>query len=148
MLAKALSMVGLEAIVVGNVASILNGAPVLTQDVDLLVRDTPLNAKKLKKLAALMGGVGPVEISGLTRVKRIEGSEYPIDFLFDELGARLRFAAIRSRSFKEAVGAYTLTVASLEDVIKSKQAANRPKDRAVMPILLDTLATKKALEGG
>ena len=50
-LAIALQNVGLEAIVVGNMASILNGAPVLTQDVDLLVRDTPLNRRKLKRLA-------------------------------------------------------------------------------------------------
>jgi hypothetical protein len=32
-------------------------------------------------------------------------------------------------------------------VIRSKQAAGRPKDRAVLPILRDTLAMKKKLEG-
>jgi hypothetical protein len=40
-LAKALRDAKLEAIVVENTASILNGAPVITEDVDLLVRDTP-----------------------------------------------------------------------------------------------------------
>jgi len=38
-LAKALRAAKLEAIVIGNCASMLNGAPVTTQDIDLLIRD-------------------------------------------------------------------------------------------------------------
>ena len=38
-----------------------------------------------------------------------------------------------------------LIVASLEDVIRSKEAADRNKDRAVLPVLRDTLAVKKKL---
>ena len=41
-LAKALRAVRLEAVVIGNSASMLNGAPVTTQDIDLLIRDTRL----------------------------------------------------------------------------------------------------------
>jgi len=46
-LAKALRVARLEAIVVGNSASMLNGAPVTTQDIDLLIRDTRTVKKKL-----------------------------------------------------------------------------------------------------
>jgi hypothetical protein len=46
------------------------------------------------------------------------------------------------------IGGETLTVAALGDVIRSKEAANRPKDRAVLPILRDTLAVKKVLGRG
>jgi hypothetical protein len=45
------------------------------------------------------------------------------------------------------VGDERLLVADLADVIRSKRAAGRPKDRAVLPILRDTLAVKKKLEG-
>jgi hypothetical protein len=44
------------------------------------------------------------------------------------------------------VDKHTLLVASLEDVIKSKEAAGRKKDLAVLPILRDTLAVKQALK--
>src|SRR5713101_7242806 len=50
----ALHRVGLEAIVVGTVAGVLNGAPVMTQDLDLLVRDTPKNREKIGKLSAAL----------------------------------------------------------------------------------------------
>jgi hypothetical protein len=38
-------------------------------------------------------------------------------------------------------------VATLEDIIKSKRAANRPQDRAVLPVLRKTLDEKARLEG-
>jgi hypothetical protein len=37
-----------------------------------------------------------------------------------------------------------LLVASLEDVIRSKEAAGRQKDRAVLPVLRDTVAVKRS----
>ena len=141
----ALAEVRLDAIIVGNAASILHGAPVLTQDVDILVRDTALNRAKLKKLAAALGGTGPHEISELTKSLRILGTAVPVDILFNELSGGLRFESLRSRSARISTGDHTAMVASLEDVIRSKKAANRPKDRAVLPMLRDTLRVKKAL---
>lgn len=144
-MAKALREVRLEAIVVGNTASILNGAPVITEDVDLLVRDTSLNRKKLQRFAVLLGGSAPTPMSELSRTERIYGAAVLIDILYDRLPPRLRFEAVRSRAERMVVGGETLTVAALGDVIRSKEAADRPKDRAVLPILRDTLAVKRAL---
>jgi hypothetical protein len=144
-LAAELRSARIEAIVVGNVACILSGAPVLTQDVDLLVRDTPLNRKKLKRLAAAMGGVGPEHTSGLTSTERIYGTDVPIDILYDQMIGGLKFAAVRSRAYPAVVGREVLTVAALADVIKSKTAAGRPKDKAVLPVLRDTLAVRRAM---
>lgn len=145
-LATALQTTKLEAIVVGNMASILNDAPVLTQDVDLLVRDTKLNRKKLRQLAAELGGVGPERLSGLTATEHIYGADLPIDILYEEMGGGLKFASVKSRARPQVVGnkGELLMVASLADIIKSKTAANRPKDRAVLPILRDTLAARRA----
>jgi hypothetical protein len=36
----------------------------------------------------------------------------------------------------------TVHIASLADVIRSKQAANRPKDQRVLPTLRELLATR------
>ncbi len=144
MMAAELRGARIEAIVVGNVASILNGAAVLTQDVELLVRGTALNRKKLRRFAAAMGGVGPAQISGLTSTERIYGSDVPIDILYHELIGGLTFASVRARAHPAVVGREVLTVASLADVIKSKTAAGRPKDKAVLPMLRDTLAVRRA----
>ena len=141
LLATILRRVQLDAVVVGNTASILNDAPVLTQDVDLLVRDTPQNQKKLKLLAAELGGT-LVPIADKTR--RIFGTHVPIDILFDKITGAGSFASVRSRSHQAVVGTDVLTVASLADVIKSKRAAGRPKDRAVLPILETTLKIRRA----
>ena len=141
-LATSLQRVNLEAIVVGNTASILNDAPVLTQDVDLLIRGTPRNHQKLKLLVADLGG-SMIPIADKTR--RIFGTYVPIDILFDKIaGAGNSFTSIRSRAHPEVVGTGILTVASLADIIKSKKAAGRPKDLAVLPILEATLKIRQA----
>lgn len=144
-LAHALQEVKLDAIVVGNTASILNGAPVLTNDVDLLVRDTALNRKKLQRLAAQLHGTGPLKIADLTDVERIYGARVPIDILYEMMAGNLSFASVKARSHPEPVGQGVLVVAALEDIIKSKRAANRAKDRAVLPILEDTLKVRREL---
>ena len=41
---------------IGNSAGMLNGAPVTTQDIDLLIRDTRLNRRKLARFAEEIGG--------------------------------------------------------------------------------------------
>jgi len=56
----ALDRVGLEALVVGTVAAVLNGAPVMTQDLDLLIRDTPKNREKIGKLSTALQIAAPV----------------------------------------------------------------------------------------
>src|SRR4029077_8539065 len=145
-LAVALQKARLEAIVIGNMASILNDAPVLTQDVDLLVRDTKLNRKKLSQFAKELGGTGPGRISGLTSTEHIYGADLPIDILYEKMAGGLKFASVKSRARPHVVGSKgeLLIVASLADIIKSKTAAGRPKDKAVLPILNATLAARRA----
>lgn len=138
-LVRALHAVGLEAIVVGNAAAALQGAPITTQDVDLLVRDTEPNRQKLEKLSAALGAASPVGIGPMTTAQRITGGAWPIDILFETLSGNLSFASIRSRSRSIRIADVTATVASLEDVIRSKEAAGRPKDLAVLPMLRDVL---------
>lgn len=144
-IAAALKSARLEAIVVGNAASELHGAPIATEDVDLLVRDTVLNRKKLATFVEELGGVGPVPISELIAGKRIYLPDVYVDILFDKMGGGISFNAAKTRSSKISLGKHTLSVASLADVIRSKEAANREKDRAVLPILRSTLAVERAL---
>src|SRR5260370_12104590 len=146
-LARALRMAKLEAIVIGNSASMLNGAPVTTQDIDLLIRSTKPNRRKLGGFAEEIGGTAPMRVSELSKVEWIEGRlAVRVEIHFDRISGGLTFSSLRSRAQIVAVAEEKLVVAALADVIRSKQAAGRPKDRAVLPILRDTLRVKKKLE--
>ena len=52
------------------------------------------------------------------------------------------FESLRSRSSVVRIKSHELRVASLEDIIRSKAAANRAEDRAVLPVLRRTLREK------
>lgn len=144
-LLAALQEAGLEAVVVGATGAYLQGAPVMTGDVDLLVRDTPKNRAKIDRVGESLGAGRAQEMSALSAVVRLVGARVPVDFLFDQMGGELSFAAVRSRSVQINLGPHTATVACLEDIIASKEAVGRPKDLAALPILRDTLRVKKAL---
>ena len=145
--ARALRAAKLEAIVIGNSASMLNGAPVTTQDIDLLIRDTRPNRRKLARFAEEIGGSAPMPVSELSKVEWIEGRlAVPVQIHYDRISGGLTFSSLRSRAQLVRVGDEKLVVASLAHVIRSKQAADRPKDRAVLPILRDTLMVKKKLD--
>jgi hypothetical protein len=88
-------------------------------------------------------------VSELTNVEWIEGDlVVPVEIHFDRISGGLTFSSVRSRAQIVTVGDEKLTVAALADVIRSKEAANRPKDRAVLPILRDTMAVKKTYGPG
>ena len=48
---------GLEAVLIGNAAGALHGAPVTTVDFDFMFRKSPANLRKLKAVAKALGGV-------------------------------------------------------------------------------------------
>ena len=141
----ACKQVRLEAIVVGSVAGILQGAPVTTQDLDLLVRDTPSNRKRIAALGVALGA-RPRTITELSPVLRIDTPAATVDLLFDRLPGNLTFRALRARSVIILLGTETARVARLEDVIASKAAAGRPKDLAQLPVLRETLSVRKAIK--
>jgi hypothetical protein len=145
-LVNALAEAKLEAIVVGTTAAVLQGAPIMTQDVDLLIRDTPKNREKLARFCEAVGSGRPIRITPVSETLRLPGLLTPVDVLFDEIAGGLTFASLRSRAAAVDVGGVVATVASLSDVIHSKEAAGRPKDVAQLPILRDTLRVKRALE--
>ncbi len=136
-LAAACQAVGLDAVVVGATAAVLQGAPLMTQDVDLLVRSTVRNQAKLQALARALGGSW-MRLSELSSVQTLVGCPLQVDILFDALPGGLRFELVKSRALRLDVGGHPLAVATLADVIASKRAANRPKDRVQLPLLEET----------
>jgi hypothetical protein len=139
--ARALSHVKLEAVLIGNAAAALQGAPVTTVDFDFLFRRTPANLAKLKKIAARLKAtvLRPYyPASDLYRVSRDEDG-LQVDFMGTIHGIR-SFEGLRDRASVIDLDGVPLRVASLADIIRSKKAARRPRDLAVLDIL------EKALE--
>jgi len=123
--------------VVGLSAAALQGAPVVTEDVDLWfdkLSDPKLSQALVKVGAAYIPpfGINPPMLGGA-------GSE-PFDVVvrMDGLG---KFADEWKRALEIKVGKLRLKVLSLERILASKQATNRPKDRRVIPVLQNTIRT-------
>ena len=140
-LAAALARHGLEAVLIGNSAAAVHGAPVTTLDFDFMFRSTPGNLKKLDEIAKDLSATlyRPYRFS--SGMLRIQNEDYGllVDFLPTVSGVR-SFEGLRRRAKPVRFGTSTLLVAGLADIIKSKRSAGRPKDHATLPIL------EKALE--
>ena len=144
--ARALREQGLEAVLIGNSAAAIQGAPVTTMDIDFMIRKTPANIGKLKRLAASLGAVMFTPfypVSGLFRLSRDEDA-LQLDFMTTIHGVR-SFNSLRSRAIEVDLDGEKIWVAGLVDIISSKRAADRPRDRAVLDVLEASLK-KKAKE--
>ena len=141
--ARLLAKHHLDVVLIGNAAAALQGSPVTTVDLDFMFRKTPGNLRKLRRLADDLDAVvlHPFyPASELYRVVR-DSDGLQFDFMAKVDGIR-SFEALRSRAASTRFGRHDLKVASLADIITSKKAANRPQDRAVLPILRRTLREK------
>jgi len=139
--ARALRKVRLEAVLIGNAAAALQGAPVTTIDFDFLFRRTPRNLAKVKRFAAALHAtvLRPYyPPSDLLRVVRDEDG-LQVDLMATVHGLR-SFERVRARASTITIDDIPVLVASLADIVKSKRAAGRPRDLAVLEIL------EKALE--
>lgn len=145
--AALLNSVKLEAILIGNAAAALHGSPVTTLDLDFLFRATPQNMRKLKKLAKLCDGVILRPYYPASQLYRLlsDREGFQLDFM-PRIDGIKTYAGLKSRSETVYFGKFSLLVCSLPDIIKSKKAANRLKDRAVLDILTKTLDEKQRLK--
>jgi predicted nucleotidyltransferase len=138
---RCLHEVHLEAVLIGNAAAALQGAPVTTIDFDFLFRSTSRNLGKLKAIARRLRAMvlrPYYPVSNLYRVVRDEDG-LQLDFMATIHGIR-SFEGVRDRATPVEIDGVPILVASLADVVRSKRAAGRPRDRAVLEIL------EKALE--
>jgi hypothetical protein len=124
-------------IVVGLSAAALQGAPVVTEDIDLWFDD--LSDPKLMQALVKVGaayippfGHNPPMLGGA-------GSDpFDIAIRMNGLGDFNEEWKLASRI---KVGRLWLKVLPLERILVSKQAANRPKDQRIIPVLQNTLRT-------
>jgi len=128
--------------VVGLSAATLQGAPVVTQDVDLWFENLgePRISSALREVSAAYvppSAINPPMLAG-------EGAElFDIVIRMDGLGT---FAEEIKNCVEIPLGRQMLKVLSLERILASKLVANRPKDRLTIPVLRDALAATQAVK--
>ena len=136
-----------EFILVGGMAAVLHGAPVVTQDLDIVHRRSPENIQKvaatLSKLNARYRGdprrLGPteLELSGNGHLS-LSTDLGPLDVLC-ELTPGVGFDDLIDHTVKFSLGNVSFRVLTLPKLIETKKAAGRAKDMLALPILLATL---------
>ena len=126
-----------EFMLVGAAAAALQGAPVVTQDVDLWFEDVkdPGIQTALRKSSGIMVpsfGQNPPTFAG-DAVKLF-------DIVLTMHGLK-SYEEEKKNSFEVALGTLRVSVLDLARIIKSKETVGRPKDLLVLPVLRDTLKT-------
>jgi len=139
-IAAALHDSRLEAVLIGNAAAALNGAPVTTLDFDFMVRDMAKALPRIRDFATRLNAQVVPPQTAVSNVHSVinEDENVFVDFLDTVTGIK-SFASLRSRATDVRFGAHEIVVASLQDVLASKRAANRPKDKGVLELLQGTL---------
>lgn len=138
---------GVVYVVVGGFAATLHGAPIRTGDVDVVPERSRANlvrlAAALEQLDARIrvtdepvGLLFSRDAEGLSRgqIWNLTTRYGDLDLTFVPSGTAGYEDLVRDAVAYEVAGV-TIRVASLADVIRSKQAANRPKDYVTLPTL-------------
>ncbi|MGH9416634.1 MAG: hypothetical protein ACRD01_08395 [Terriglobales bacterium] len=118
----------------GKSGAILLGYPDTTQDADLYVERSPDNGRRLVAALASLGfDLTPQQEEEIVRGKdfvQIRSGPFDLDLVFAPDGIE-RF----SDAWDRRVEVNEFPVCSLDDIIVSKRAANRQKDRESLPRL-------------
>lgn len=139
---------GVEFVVIGGVAARLHQTGHATVDIDVCPARTKDN---FKRLASALGSLGarlriegdpdgvafephPDLLANMTTMTLIT-RHGPLDLCFTPAGFARGYDDLATRSVTIRIVDLDVPVASLEDVVASKQAAGRPKDIAALPAL-------------
>ena len=138
-------------VLIGGLAAILYGAPHLTTDVDIVPEEDFRNLERLSdaltELGARIRVAGEVEgvpfghdAASLARVRiwNLVTDRGNLDIAFVPSGTKGYDDLHRDAATIEVRG-IQVPVASLADVIRSKEAAGRERDRAILPVLRELL---------
>jgi hypothetical protein len=141
---KALDRGGVDHVVVGGVAAILEGAPITTLDLDIVCR---LDDDNLSRLATLLEQLDaryrdPAGREIRPTLERLRSNKInllttrlgPLDVM-QTIGPGWEWSDLIDRSHRLRLGDLEVRVLDLRWIIASKELADREKDRAMLPLL-------------
>jgi len=126
---------GIRYLFIGKGAAILYGYPGTTQDIDIFPEKTEANGKKLldalKELGFEMDNELEEAIASGKDFIQIRGGPIPLDLVFAPDGIE----SFERAEMRKALIDGKFPCASLDDIIESKKAAKRQRDREELPRL-------------
>jgi hypothetical protein len=138
---------GVEFVVIGGLAATLHGSPYVTTDIDVTPRRAQKNLERLSEAlkeldarirteAVLEGMPFDQNARSLAAVSLLNLTTRfgDLDISIEPVGTAGYEDLVRDAKPFE-VGGVRVLVASLADVVRSKEAADREKDRLVLPTL-------------
>jgi hypothetical protein len=143
---------GVVYVLIGGLAAVYHGSPFPTEDADITPQTDHANlgrlAAALRELNARVrteaepdGMAFNCNAASLADVQswHLVTDTGDLDLSFEPSGTR-GYSDLRRDASKAELYGLTIQIASLADVIRPKQAANRPKDQRVLPTLREILA--------
>lgn len=151
---RALERHGVRYVLIGGIAARLRGAPLLTEDLDVTPDATADNLERLCRALVELdarlrtrsdpeGVVFPIEpeMVASARSWTLVTRHGDLDLVFEPAGTR-GYADLARGAGRLKVAddpPLTVVVAALTDLIRTKEASGRAKDRAALPLLRTTL---------
>ncbi len=139
---------GVDYVVIGGFAAVVHGSPMATRDLDVIPDREKENLDRLGIALTQMGAM--IRTSGEPVATRIDGAflaSMPLmlnlvtefgdmDITFAPSGPLDGYEGWNSHARTLPISAgLEVRIAALDDIIASKQAANRPKDHIMLPYL-------------
>ena len=154
---EALQRSQVDYVVIGGVAATLHGSPLPTRDLDICPSRVAENLERLARALREMDArlrVGSDEPNGIPfpcegpflaqkNVWNLVTRFGALDLAFEPAGTGGYESLEPRAAHYELGGGLTVATAALEDVIRSKEAANRAKDHQTLPTLRLLLETRR-----
>jgi len=141
------ALADVELIVVGGVAAAIQGAPVVTQDLDILYRIEPGNLDRLKQALDALNAVTRDDSRRLrftlghlaTKGHKLAISDAGAIDILGSINDGLVFEDLLPHTVRMDLAGLEVKVLRLEKLIELKRELGRPKDLAALPVLEATL---------
>lgn len=143
-LLKLLNAHAVEYVIIGASAFPVHGYLRATEDIDILIRPERSNAERtLAALREFGYDVTDLTVDDLL-TNKILFRQYVVATDIHPSVKGETFEGIWQRRVQSALGDTPASFASLEDLIRMKEAANRPKDQEDLRVLRELLRRRKA----
>lgn len=151
---------GVDFVLIGGVAATLHGSTVITEDIDITPSTDPANLDRLSDALRYLGA--RIRVQGIddglafdhsgeslarARVWNLTTQFGDLDLSFIPSGTD-GYDDLRRSAVVVDLGAVTALVASIDDVIRSKEAAGRDKDKLGLPALRYLRQAQREAGGG